>query len=453
MGEWTTVNVSRLSPDVRWDPEHYRPEYIEQELRLSALATMPLGQVADISDGNHLSIADAFQERGVRYLRGQDLTEFFLCDTDPVFISEEAYGRLRRSHMHAGDVLVGIVGTIGTVGLITGRHRKLTGSCKLAIVRPRTLPSEYVATYLASRAGQREIARRIRGAVQMGMILPDLRAMPILVPQPPLLTTVVRSVREAQELQHRARNFTATAAAQMLAATGLDRIQPTSRTSYERYFLELQANERFDAEFFSPRYHEAMTALRRGGRTLADVAQLSELAFRKEDCHRHGSVEYVEIGSLVGDGEVTSTTVPVTEVPSRAAWVLGTGNVITSTVRPIRRLSALIQPHQNGWICSSGFGVLAPRIGSEGIEPEVLLTYLRLPIVCEILHLYSTASMYPAVPLARLMTMPIAVPNKRVREAIVASVRNAIAARRAASDLLRVARRAIEGVIDGPDNR
>ncbi|MFN6473188.1 MAG: hypothetical protein RMY36_026460 [Nostoc sp. SerVER01] len=63
------------------------------------------------------------------------------------------------------------------------------------------------------------------------------------------------------------------------------------------------------------------------------------------------------------------------EAPSRAQWIVKTNDVITSTVRPIRRLSALIEPEQNNYICSSGFAVLKPT----KIEPEVLLVYLRSP--------------------------------------------------------------------------
>ena len=89
-------------------------------------------------------------------------------DADPIYIPEKIYRTLTRSHMLAGDVLVGIVGTIGSVGLVTKRHGNLTGNCKLAIIRAHTLAPEYIAAYLGSRIGQNEIQRQIRGAVQMG---------------------------------------------------------------------------------------------------------------------------------------------------------------------------------------------------------------------------------------------------------------------------------------------
>ncbi len=56
---------------------------------------------------------------------------------------------------------------------------------------------------------------------------------------------------------------------------------------------------------------------------------------------------------------------------------------------PIRRLSAIISPEQNGHVCSSGFVVLNPK----RIAPEVLLTYLRLTIICELMDLHTSASL------------------------------------------------------------
>ena len=54
------------------------------------------------------------------------------------------------------------------------------------------------------------------------------------------------------------------------------------------------------------------------------------------------------------------------EAPSRAQWFVKTNDIITSTVRPIRRLSALIESEQNNYICSSGF-----EISKTGVERAI----------------------------------------------------------------------------------
>lgn len=122
---------------------------------------------------------------------------------------------------------------------------------------------------------------------------------------------------------------------------------------------------------------------------------------------------------VTADGEAEPETLDVADAPSRATWIVKPGDVITSLVRPIRQLSAMIHDHQGGCVCSSGFCVLSPNPSGGGIEPEVLLTYLRLPLVCELLDLNTTASMYPAIPVDRLKAIPILVPDTKTRRAVV----------------------------------
>lgn len=97
----------------------------------------------------------------------------------------------------------------------------------------------------------------------------------------------------------------------------------------------------------------------------------------------------IEISGLRSDGTATSEIVPLAEAPSRATQKVHQGDIITSTVRPIRRLSAIIASDQHEHVCSYDFVMLNPT----AIAPEVLLTYLRLPIACELMDLHTSASL------------------------------------------------------------
>ena len=119
-------------------------------------------------------------------------------------------------------------------------------------------------------------------------------------------------------------------------------------------------------------------------------------------------------------------------------------DIITSTVRPIRRLSAQIAPDQNGYVCSSGFVVLEPA----GIRPELLLTFLRLPIICELMDLLASASMYPAISEAEILGLPLPSVDDATEKAVVAAVQEGRAARARAHSLLDAAKRAVEIAIE-----
>ena len=440
MAVWSSVRFNNLAEDLRIDADHYRPEYLRQTKVVNSLPHKKLIETARVSDGNHLTIASRFTDVGVRYLRGQDLSDFFISDVDPLYIPETDYTALSRSHMKPGDVLVGIVGTIGSVALVTERHGKLTGSCKLAIVRPHALASEYVAAYLASTPGQNEIQRRIRGAVQMGLILPDIKEIPIPIPSDSQSKLIVGIVRASQMQRANATRHYAEAEALLLSSLGLNKLDLSPSLFYVRHYSDTTTAGRVDAEYFSPRYQRVLNHLRQGGQTIGDVAPLAERKFLAE---AGAAFSYIEIGNLAGNGEAQAEVMEGGDAPSRAQWIVQPGDVISSTVRPIRRLSALISKEQAGYVCSSGFAVLHPT----GIEPEVLLAYLRLPIVCEILDLHTTASMYPAIPVEQLLRIPIALPAMSVRDRIVDKVRAAFAARREAACLLDEAKSAVERLI------
>lgn len=172
---------------------------------------------------------------------------------------------------------------------------------------------------------------------------------------------------------------------------------------------------------------------------------MAKLATRRFKPQGGVEFQYIEIGNLTGFGTAESGPVPGEDAPSRATWIVKPGDVITTTVRPIRRLSAIISEDQGGYVCSSGFAVLKPT----SVEPELLLAYLRLPLICELLGLHTTASMYPAISTADLMRIPISIPNAATRKKIVAKVRDSLDARRKARRLLHEAKAMVEREILG----
>jgi type I restriction enzyme, S subunit len=137
-------------------------------------------------------------------------------------------------------------------------------------------------------------------------------------------------------------------------------------------------------------------------------------------------------------------SVPKAEAANRAPQYVRAGHVISSTVGPIRRLGALIAPKQDGAVCSSGSVVLEPRSISGG----VLLTYLRLPLVCELMDLHTSATMSPAIAESELLALPIPAIAPAVQNKVRDAVRQAVQAGQCATRLLDAAKRAVEIAIE-----
>ncbi|HRN36829.1 MAG TPA: hypothetical protein PLL18_07950, partial [Flavobacteriales bacterium] len=230
----------------------------------------------------------------------------------------------------------------------------------------------------------------------------------------------------------------------LLQALGLTNWQPPQPLSYARSHRDVFAAGRLDAEYFAPLVAELLQYLRKGNRKIGDVAPARHERFTPAA----GVFNYIEIGGVRADGTALSETLEQSEAPSRATWHVHGGDIITSTVRPARRLSALIAPEQSGDVCSSGFVVLEPK----HIAPEVLLTYLRLPPVCELLDLHTSASLYPTISEQDLLNIPFPNIDAPTAVKVAEAVRAAQAMRQQAAQLLEAAKRAVEIAIEDSES-
>jgi len=309
----------------------------------------------------------------------------------------------------------------------------------------------FLTAFLNCDYGRFQTSREATGNVQRHLFIDKLRELQI-----PLLACsaeVSRQTRAAYDNRRKSAACIEAAETRLAEELGLSHPDLTPQKCYSRRFRDLQEEGRFDAEYFNPKYQRIIKRLREDGRALAEIATLAERPFNPGERTKSSTFRYIEIGSLTGDGEAEPEIVEIADTPSRATWIVKPGDIITSTVRPIRRLSAMIRDDQDGCVCSSGFAVLTPKAGAERVESEVLLTFLRLPVICQILDLNTTASMYPAIPIHRLMSIPIMIPDKTARKQIVAKVQESIAFRRNSLRLLDQAKSTIEQAIAGDSGK
>jgi hypothetical protein len=449
MAVWSAVKLSNLGGAFRLDPEFWRPEYLAVEREISRLPHETLGELSlSLRKGVFNILAESYVDEGVPFYRSSNVGAIVPKCTDLVYITEQRHAEERKTALVRGDIMIAKTGKEAASVVLA---RECNVSQDVIAIRPdrKRINPFYLAVFLNSRPGILQMRRWFQGQVQMHLSLLDTREILVPTLNPEDESAVEALVVSSEERQKAAHAAFAFADAQMMEALGLDHIDLTPQKWYTRRFRDLQGEARFDAEFFSPKYQQIINRLREDGRTVADVSTLSERPFNPAERQKSSTFRYIEIGSITGDGQAEPDIIETVDAPSRAAWIVEPGDIVTSTVRPIRRLSAMINEDQNGCVCSSGFAVLTPKGGSSGIEPEVLLTYLRLPVICEILDLYTTASMYPSIPVQRLMKIPIIVPERAVRKRIAAKVQEGIVLRRHAARLLEEAIKTVERMIPG----
>jgi type I restriction enzyme M protein len=372
-----------------------------------------------------------------------------LCDTEVSKFANISSVDIQAFKLRDRDVLFNRTNSFNFVGR-TGIFRSFSDEDLVFasyLIRIRTDESkvlpEYLVAFLNSSLGIWDVKRRARISINQS----NVNAQELAAVKIPLLSLgfqlrfkklfeQAHSDRlEAIEIYQQAEDL-------LLSELGLKNWQPTEETVAVKSFAEsFLSSGRLDAEYYQPKQQKVMTIMHQSGLCIGNVVSLAKRKFQPEE---QGTFNYIEIGNLSGEGFANSEVIAMEEAPSRAQWIVKTNDVITSTVRPIRRLSALIETEQNNYICSSGFAVLKPT----KIEPEVLLVYLRSPIVCEILDLHTTASMYPAISTEDLLNIPITLPKESTRQKITEKVRASRKAREQSKQLLEIAKTGVERAIE-----
>lgn len=109
------IKLSDIRSGYRIDSEFYKKEFIEKDLLLSKLRTLPLWRIAKVTDGEHGSVS--FVENGIKYLTAEHIKQGFIDHSGVRFVSPEVDQRNARARVNEGDVLVSIKGTLGEIAL------------------------------------------------------------------------------------------------------------------------------------------------------------------------------------------------------------------------------------------------------------------------------------------------------------------------------------------------
>lgn len=438
----STLSAESLEGTFRLDPEYYQPEYRRMESRLLKAGAKQIDSFADVTDGIHAS-PEWVEENGVLYLSAKCVKDNFFVLSDAGQISQRQDRTNPRTRARTNDILLTTVGTIGNAAVVPQGFGAANMDRHLGIIRIRRnsdVDPYYLSAFLNSRYGRFQTLREATGNVQLNLFIQKIKRLKVPVGEQ--FQKAGLRVRQAYKLHDDAHRTYAEAEEALQRAIGLLNLDLEWHRSYNRRFAETTEACRFDAEYFQPRFQFVLSRLRDGGKHLADVADLMRRRFKPG----RRAFQYLEIGSLTADGFAVSEEVLGPEAPSRAQWIVQPGDVITSTVRPIRRLSALIEPDQAGFVCSSGFAVLRPT----ALPAEVLLVFLKIPIVAETLDLFTTASMYPAISTTALMGFPFPRLNDRSVQAVERLVKTSRAMIRESRQLLDQAKLEIESLIERP---
>jgi len=302
--QYSIINYRGLERTARLDGEFYQPIFLDLFQSLNTVNTEPITNLCKISDGNHMTVAEYFQENeGLPYYRGQDInTNFFLEDAKPVYIPRKIYDRgyMKRSHFRIGDVLLSIVGTVGSLSMITDKISESTGSCKLAILRPLKISPEYLSAFLMSRYGNLQIKRNTRGAVQTGLLLEDMDQIRIFIPNKSFEIKIITLVKSSILKNRFSKSLYFQAEQTLLSELGLLDWKPKHRLSFVKKFSDTDTAGRIDAEYFQPMYEEVVKSIGslKNHAILDDIVSIKKCVEPGSEAYQDSGIPFLRVSNL-----------------------------------------------------------------------------------------------------------------------------------------------------------
>lgn len=442
------ILLSALERTARIDAEFYRKGNLEISDFLKKKVLQPFTASFSVSDGNHMSISDAFCDEGIPYYRGQDIYNVFIEEASPVCIDGDTYNHphMKRSHLKCGDVLMSIVGAIVGNSSIVTSNADATCSCKLAIMRSmhKEILPEMLLIFIKTKYGQNQIQKFKRGAAQTGLLLEDFDQLSI----PVFSFTFQQAIKDLVNDAHIAMAGSVTAyndAERTLMKELTFNPAKVNSESVSRRLLSdsFHMSGRLDAEYYQPKYddyHQVICSYSKGYSTVG-----KEFKMIKTKCDRtEDSYPYVEIGDVnINAGFATSNTIDTTELPDNAKILTQLGDVVVSTVRPNRGAVAILE--EPDLLVSGAFTVLR-ETGS--YRKEVLQVLLRTDLYRAWLLRYNVGTSYPVIKDDDVLNMPLPLFPDFIQQGIANLVNKAHDNRSKASFLIKLAVRAVETAIE-----
>lgn len=449
MPVYSIIRKSQIEGAKRIDAEYFQPQYLEVEKILLQTNSHILwknidGRFVTGPFGSEFNVDNYTTDTNYRYIRGKDVKEFFLLDVDNVFIPENDFNRLKKYSLKEGDILISVVGTLGNVSIVDHSVPPAIFSCKSTAFRTDSINTYYLLAYLNSKYGKGLLERNVRGAVQTGLNIDDLKTLPIFVPlkenQKTIASIVIKAKKEfdfSKSLYSQAENL-------LLEELDLKDFKPQEDLSYVVNLSDIKSVHRADAEYFQPKYEKLIGFLGK------DKQSLNMLAKRKSKRIKlipENPYRYIEISNIdIGCGEVSFNIMQGHELPANAKIKIEGGELIVSKVRPTRGGVGIVpEDWDNNFVASGAFSVFEVPSPTR----EYLQVVLRTIIGKLQLEKPTTGSSYPTVDDEDVEKLLIPVLPEPIQQRISALVHQSHEARKKAKGLLEEAKRKVEEAIEG----
>lgn len=446
--QYSIVNYKTVkeNSDFRIDADYYHPEFLLNEKLLKQHKIIYFNKdFVDIKFGTTPKGAH-FQERGIPFVRSQNFSNGFIDYKDLVYIKKDDHLNQIKSKLILKDILIAAVGaTIGEIGFSTITEGNTNQNIARVRVKSENIYPEFLFAFLKSKYGQYQLGKLNTGNAQAYLNSSNIASLFTVELTESFQEKIQKLIIFSYEKIDHSKTLYSQAEQLLLSELGLVDWKPKHELAFIKNFSATQEAERFDAEYFQPKYEEIVEAVKKykgGFDRLENMMKIKDKNFTPKDNEQY---KYIELSNISSNGEINGYTENFgNELPSRARRKVQKNDLIVSSIEGSLESVALITEDWKNALCSTGFFAG----NSDKINSKTLLVLLKTKVGQLQLKKGCKGTILTAIGKDELSKIVLPKIDSKTQEEIKKKISEMYETKKLSKSLLEIAKRGVEMAIE-----
>jgi len=439
------IRYNQAIERLRFDAEHYQPEFLKLEGLLKKCNSVFLSDVVKFSQLRKNPEKEPDKE--FKYI---DISNVNISNGDinvQILKGHQAPSRARKIVREDEIIISTVRPNRNAVAIIPKELDNQICSTGFAVITSEKVNPWFLFAFLKTKYAINHLVRLTMASMYPAVSEDDIGLILVPVPENNFQQKIESYVKESYEKRKLADEKYKQAEELLNKTLGIEKLELRKEKVFEARFDEVGNSQRFDTEYYLPKYTEILKVLKK---SKFELKKLKELC--KETVRRINPLDkpaekftYIEIGDVdVSTGEIETKSILGHEAPPNARRLLKRGDLVISMVRPTRGAITIIPEEFDNSLCSTAFYIL--EISSP--LREFLFLYLRSDIGLNQLGRSVVGAMYPTLKKEYIEEIIIPSISEETQRQISNLVRQSFLLRKESKELLEKAKKEVEEYIE-----
>lgn len=305
--QYSVVKSSKIDLGDRIDAEYFEPSYLANESKLKWVNAEPLSKYVKLASSAFYPSATEYYEVGeMPFIRCVDCIDYPAITA----LQQDKFEKLPHDFINEnktikkikdGDIVITKVGSPCFASIVYGLGEVALSRTVLGAYQIKGIDPFYLIVFLRSKYGFEQLIRERELTIQYQLTLERVGRILTYKPTDDFQKTIRQLFIKSQDLYFSEVEQYQKAEQLLLAELGLLNWKPKHELSFVKNFSVTQAVDRFDAEYFQPKYEEIVGAVKKykgGFDELGNLAKVIKSVEPGSEAYQDDGVPFVRVSNL-----------------------------------------------------------------------------------------------------------------------------------------------------------